>query len=92
MKTDDRIKQSKENGIKIRCKIIGDGSNDNPWRPKIFDEVKGYFHVDIADFNYSKKECVVWVNKKMSKLTELGKVREKHNDVNDDLNIIDETG
>jgi len=69
----EKIKDTKDNGILIECNIIGAGTQENPYRPEIFDKYNGYYHYDTT-LNAGNK-CRIWVNKKKTKDTELSKIR-----------------
>ena len=63
----DKIKYTKDNGILIECKLLGDGSEENPYRPEVFDNYDGYYHLNKKDIDYTNKTVKIWVSKKKSK-------------------------
>ena len=68
------IKNTKDDGIYYECELLGDGTEGNEYRPKIFT-YKGYYHLDAKDIDYTNKKVKVWVNKKKTKTTEITKIR-----------------
>jgi len=68
----EKIKDTKDNGIYYECSLIGDGTDENPYRPEIF-KYKGYYHFDTSTINAGK--CRIWINKNRTKSSELTKIK-----------------
>lgn len=64
MTVEEKIKETKSNGIFVEVPLIGDGSDNNAFRPQIFDEGNFYVHLDADEINYEHKKARVWINKK----------------------------
>lgn len=64
MKLKDKIKETKENGVYFECELLGDGTDDNLFRPYVFEHYKAYYHFDTSEIDYTNKTCKIWVNKK----------------------------
>jgi len=66
------ISETKADGIEYECNIIGDGTDENPYRPEIFDD-QGYYHFDVSTISGGK--CKVWVNKKRTNAATLQSIK-----------------
>jgi len=75
MNVSEKVKDTKDNGLYVECKLLGDGSEENPYMPEIFNTYKGYYHLDTRDIDYTNKTVKVWVNKKKTTPAELTKLR-----------------
>lgn len=73
-KITEKIKDTKDNGIYIECDLLGDGTEDAPYKPEVFN-YKGYYHLDKKDIDYTNKKAKVWVNKKKTKANELQNIK-----------------
>jgi len=69
-----KIQDTKNNSVYVECKLLGDGSEKNPYIPEIFKE-GGYYHLDCSDIDYLNKKVKVYVNKKLTKPQILTKIR-----------------
>jgi len=76
---DKKIKETKNNGYYVECDLIGDGSEDNPYRPEIFN-YGGYYHLDTKDIDYTNKKVKLWVSKKETKPEVISAIK-KHNKI-----------
>jgi len=70
-----RIQETKNNGLLVECKLLGDGTEGNEFRPEIFDTYNGYYHLDTRQIDYVNKKVKVWVSKIITKPAELTKIR-----------------
>jgi len=75
MKLGEKIKDTKQNGLYIECKLLGDGSDENPFHPEVFETYKGYYHLDSRDIDYTNKKVKIWVAKKSTPTAELNKIK-----------------
>jgi len=86
MSLSTQVKDTKDNGVLIECKLLGDGSDENPYRPEVFDKYDGYYHFDTKYMDKIGHTCKIWVNKKKTSTTNINKIK---NDV--DITVIKET-
>jgi len=58
-----KIEETKKNAIVLITDLVGKGTPEDPFRPKIFDlGLKMYTHVDSKDIDYVNKTAKVYVN------------------------------
>lgn len=76
MTVTEQIKETKDNGCFIECKLLGDGTEEDHFRPEIFDTYPTtYKHLDAKDIDYVAKTVKLWVNKKKSPPAEINKIK-----------------
>lgn len=75
MTATERIKETKNDGYYIECKLEGDGTDANPYQPEVFSKFKAYYHLDTRDIDYTNKTAKVWVSKKKSPPSEITKIK-----------------
>ena len=58
-----KIEETKQNCIILISDLVGNGSEENPFRPKFFDlRLNAYTHIDGREIDYVNKIAKVYVN------------------------------
>jgi len=85
MKTSERVKQTKDKGIKVACKLETKNGLSIPLA--FIKYPKAYFHFDTSEADYSNKICKVWISKAMTSPNIIQQIR-----TDPDLKKENETG
>lgn len=98
MNIQEKIKQTKENGIQVTVPLIGTGTDDDPYRPDMSNIPAGcYPHIDVmtpegkSDVDHTNKRVKVWLCKIKSEPGAIGELRKNIADTNKDIHKEKET-
>jgi len=63
-----KIAETKNNSVKIECKIVGSGIPNDPFIPEVMKLYPlAYYHFPTEQINWISKKCIVYVNSKRTK-------------------------